>query len=732
MMGRQWPPSRILSGGLTLGLLLFLIALYLSIHVPWLGISTEPGSRGVRITDVASQGPLAGHAHPGDEVLSLRTDLGVINLEPGDAIAEPDDAPTFDQYNRFFQRQEIIWQALNQDSLTLEIAPLSVGESDSARELRSRWITISPADSIPSTALPTILWYQLLCGLTILWLGVAAWAYAQSERGPLFYALAGLGMAVGVVASAIYTSRELALAPDLFLTLSRINQLGAMIFAGAGTALLWYYPTRLGRFRFEVVMVVAIALILICNWTQGIQSLDVVARYTLILWASLDVVFAIMQWRNTRVEPVARARLKWFVYAWFAGIIGYLSAVIVPQILGESSLLNQEIAWGLFVLSYLGIALGIVRFRLFDLDRWILLGWFWFACGIFVVLIDALLILWLDVTSAASLMITLAVAGWVYFPLRQAFLHFFKPKPRFRHKPQLLPQMVQGAFDASQSLEQQWHQAMLEAFQPLQRDLQQGAIDQARVINHGLGLAIPLFDDSHHLRLSYAQQGHRLFDPSDIEFVDQSHMLFSYAKDYRRSFKTGVMTERARVARDLHDDVGARLLSVIYRADDATVAQLARDCLKELRGVIQGLQKQTASLEQSFQRWQGELGERCDLFGLQLTMRLGRAAAQQILTPRTERNLERIFREFLTNTLKHANARQVSIAMDYQDDFLTVECRDDGQGIRSIDLERAMGIGLYGIRERCEELDGQLAWFCPITGGTGLALRIPLNKEFQP
>lgn len=730
-MSRQWPPARLLSAGLTIGVLLALAAVYIATHLPRLGIVTEPGEVGIRVVAVDSRSGLHGSVAPGDELIALSNGSDVFRLEPGDAVAEPDDAPVYGQYNRFFQRQARIWALLQSPSL--EVALVSAGKDSgftASRIVDPRFQVITTRWEASLAGLPLVFWYQLACGLAIFWMGIGAWAFVQNERGPFYYALAGLALGLAIIASAIYTTRELAIAPDVFLTLSRVNQFGAMLFAGAGTTLLWYYPTRLGRFPFERFMAPAVALILAANWGQWVDSLDLTARVTLLLWAALDVVLAALQWRRTRTEPVARARLKWFIFAWFGGVLGYLGLVVVPQVLGQASIIHQQYAWVLFVFSYLGIAMGIVRFRLFDLDRWILMAWFWFLCGIMILALDAVLLVWLNMSTTLSLMVTLALVGWLYFPLRQLFMVRLLPTMTRAHLHNRLPAMIPGAFDAGLSIREHWHQTMVDAFQPLHVEILPTASADPGIRDNGLRLRVPSPSGAGSLELGYAQQGQRLFDREDLQFVTQALLLFNYAQNYRQRFQQGVMEERQRVARDLHDDVGARLLSVIYRAGETEAGKLARDCLGELRDVIQGLQKEMSPLDQSFARWHAEAQKRCQLFGVDLVMNLDHSAAILILSPRSERNLMRIIREFISNSLRHARASRIEIILTgTSNDQLELICMDDGVGMSP---EQPRGVGLCNIDERSEELRATLHWFCPLAGGTGLICALPLTPENRP
>ncbi|MBO6849543.1 MAG: hypothetical protein JJ867_03565 [Marinobacter sp.] len=728
-MSKQWAPSKILSMGMAVGLGLFLLALYFATGVPRLGLSTEPGLDGLRVVSVDADGPFAGIVKPGDELIAIHNEGAVFTFEPFDAIAEPDDAATYGPYNRFFERQNVIWSILQAERISLGIRMAREIPGSDTRALLPPvdWVTVTLTTDIGPTDLPPAFWYQIVCGLMIFWMGVAAWAFVQSERGPFFYALAGFGIAVAIIASAVYTTRELSLPGDLMLILSRCNQFGAMLFAGAGTTLLWHYPTTVSRFRFEWLMLALVVLILSANWGQWVNSLDITARYTLLAWALADVVLAVIQWRRTRREPVARARLKWFVYAWFGGVISYLTLVVVPQVLGHDSLLHQQYAWLLFVLSYLGIALGIVRYRLFDLDRWILVAWFWFLCGILVIAIDSLLVLWLGLQYSLGLIVSLALVGWVYFPLRQMLLRRFMPSSTRDDLWERLPTMISDAFEIGGSIDRQWQRALQRSFHPLQIDRREQHCDRPVVLDSGLRLRAPLLGESACLELSYAEQGHRLFDQQDTQFAAQAMELFRFARQYRDSFEDGVRAERARVARDLHDDVGARLLSIIYRADTTELSNLARDCLKELRGVIQGLQKQTVPLDQSFSRWHFESRQRCDLFDVELNMTLAPAAADITLTPRIERNLMSIIRELLTNTIKHSEATESQLRIDYLDGHLLVDASDNGIGWGTVPTGNSSGIGLHSIRERCGELGGHVRHYSRVGGGAGMICTVPIT-----
>ena len=85
----------------------------------------------------------------------------------------------------------------------------------------------------------------------------------------------------------------------------------------------------------------------------------------------------------------------------------------------------------------------------------------------------------------------------------------------------------------------------------------------------------------------------------------------------------------------------------------------------------------------------------------------------------------RIVQEALTNTLKHADARQARVAVRYRDNGLEVEVRDDGRGETNGDGD-GDGHGLLGMRERALLLGGELEAGPAPEGGFAVTARFPL------
>jgi signal transduction histidine kinase len=189
--------------------------------------------------------------------------------------------------------------------------------------------------------------------------------------------------------------------------------------------------------------------------------------------------------------------------------------------------------------------------------------------------------------------------------------------------------------------------------------------------------------------------------------------------------------ERRRLARELHDETGQALTSLLLglraveEADDeerrerlAAVRQLAVATLQDVRRLAVELRPKALddfglvpALERLVSTFTEQTGLRVDL-----EQTLGDAR----LPAPTETALYRIVQEALTNVVKHAQATQVSIVLTRKDGSVTAVIEDDGKGF---DPERTRegGFGLLGMRERVELVGGRLTVEAEAAGTTVVA-----------
>lgn len=195
--------------------------------------------------------------------------------------------------------------------------------------------------------------------------------------------------------------------------------------------------------------------------------------------------------------------------------------------------------------------------------------------------------------------------------------------------------------------------------------------------------------------------------------------------------------ERQRLARELHDELGQVLTGVRIelswmekRLPEEQVAlvshleqaqTLVNSALATVRRVATALRPQILDdlgLQAAID-WL--LQEICGRAGLQvrLEFRLNRRLAPDLNT-----TIYRACQEALTNIVRHSQARNASVHIRREDDWVVTEVRDDGLGLQR---PREGSLGLVGIRERVELHGGSLALSVPESGeGTLLVFRLPL------
>lgn len=167
--------------------------------------------------------------------------------------------------------------------------------------------------------------------------------------------------------------------------------------------------------------------------------------------------------------------------------------------------------------------------------------------------------------------------------------------------------------------------------------------------------------------------------------------------------------ERLRISRELHDLIGHQLTVLTLELETARhldgdearahverADRVARELLRDVRTTVGRLRTEAPDLERT-------LREMTDgLPGLSVSIEVSPAVR---VGERESAAVVRAAQEIVTNTLRHADARQLWIEVVADDDDLILRARDDGRGARHI----VSGNGLRGLRERFEELGGEVA-----------------------
>jgi signal transduction histidine kinase len=237
----------------------------------------------------------------------------------------------------------------------------------------------------------------------------------------------------------------------------------------------------------------------------------------------------------------------------------------------------------------------------------------------------------------------------------------------------------------------------------------------------------------------------RHFSPQEIELAQALAQQISLAIQLTRmgeqANQTALLRERNRIAREIHDTLAQGFTGIVIQleaAEDTLVdapdaAQnhlarartLARDSLSEARRSVWALRSEMQTdLVGALQRQAESLTA-----GTKISVQVTQEGLPHPLSPNLEQNLLRIGQEALTNALRHGKAERIRIQVSYASDCIELKVEDDGIGF---DLELAKshhGFGLIGMRERAQEMGGQLEVASLPEQGTVIAARFPLEVK---
>jgi signal transduction histidine kinase len=196
-----------------------------------------------------------------------------------------------------------------------------------------------------------------------------------------------------------------------------------------------------------------------------------------------------------------------------------------------------------------------------------------------------------------------------------------------------------------------------------------------------------------------------------------------------------LLLERQRLMRDMHDGLGSALMSSLVLVEQGhlqakDVAKVLRECVDDLRLVIDSLEPVGHDLVAFLATLRYRLGKRLEHSGLKLEWAVQDLPALPWLEPSYALQVLRIMQETLTNVLKHADARCVRIETTLVQksglpDQVCVHIEDDGKGF---DTDAApSGRGLRSLKHRAQKLHGDLDIQSEAGQGTRVTLLLPVQ-----
>lgn len=273
-------------------------------------------------------------------------------------------------------------------------------------------------------------------------------------------------------------------------------------------------------------------------------------------------------------------------------------------------------------------------------------------------------------------------------------------------------------------------------FEPLETMRTEGRAKQSRVAGNGAVLMVPIPNLTQgpmldgQIALRFAERGKRLFTPEDARLADRIVEQLMRALAHDRAVERGRTEERVRIAQDLHDDIGARLLTLMYKAQSKEMEDYVRHTLQDLKTLTRGLAASNHSLALASAEWKTDITQRLDAVRCELEW-VATFDQDLTLTMVQWSSITRILRELVSNAIAHSKARQVLIECQLHDGHFTITMSDDGVGREP--AKWSHGLGLGGIRKRVKLMGGSVAWRAREPTGIVCQVDIPnLGKGSDP
>jgi len=270
----------------------------------------------------------------------------------------------------------------------------------------------------------------------------------------------------------------------------------------------------------------------------------------------------------------------------------------------------------------------------------------------------------------------------------------------------------------------------------------------ARRLGARAGLYVPLLVRERAMGVLIAhdkETGSGAFGDDDMRLAEQFaaraaiavELSERVARDALRRVVAGQELERRRLARELHDETGQALTSILLglkgveeASESEPVAEAARNLRELVVATLQDVRRLAVelrpkalddfglvpALERLVQTFSEQTG-----IDVQLESRLG----DERLAAEIETTLYRLVQESLTNVVKHAHASTVSIVLVRRDGKVTAIVEDDGRGFDQAEARRD-GLGLVGMRERAALVGGRLTIESSAGAGTTIAVEVPV------
>jgi len=213
----------------------------------------------------------------------------------------------------------------------------------------------------------------------------------------------------------------------------------------------------------------------------------------------------------------------------------------------------------------------------------------------------------------------------------------------------------------------------------------------------------------------------------------------AHQKDLLQSVITSQEAERKRIGMDLHDEVGAALSTLRIKiernaGENATAGDQASIYKSDIDKIIDNMRNISHSLSPRISGNFGfydaihELSDGINRSGkINMAVHFDENKLPVFANEQAPMALYRVIAELINNTLKHASAQHIQLAVDIADSKMKIVYNDDGIGVSQKSGKQANGMGMQNIESRLGIIGAEWEIQKPENGGYGMVISVPLN-----
>lgn len=196
--------------------------------------------------------------------------------------------------------------------------------------------------------------------------------------------------------------------------------------------------------------------------------------------------------------------------------------------------------------------------------------------------------------------------------------------------------------------------------------------------------------------------------------------------------------ERERIAREMHDDIGAGLTQISLiseniqrntektnRAKASEIGEISRSLISNISEIIWSLNPENKSFPQLISYLRDQIHKQLEYSPIHYQIEFPEKIPNLLLTTAQRRNILMITKEIIRNSIRHSGASNLSVKLEIQSEQLSFEIADNGTGFSKEQIHS--GNGLRNIQKRVSEIKGSLHIDSHVHHGTSFQFTIPLT-----